>query len=203
MKRSSFVTTAALILGALLIATLSSCVGFPPQITTEPSPAAPPTEVTYNIGDKGPGGGIVFYDKGQKSGGWRYLEAAPADLAGTHVWITPNAQVPGAADGIGSGKNNTALIMKVSTGNSAAKACAEYSNNGMSDWFLPSVEELKLMFSNLHKSGLGAFSGSQYWSSTERAGTMNAIYINFGNADAQTTAFSKTSSFKVRPVRMF
>ena len=36
----------------------------------------------YAIGDEGPAGGIIFYDKGEYSDGWRYLEAAPAD-----VWI--------------------------------------------------------------------------------------------------------------------
>ena len=36
--------------------------------------------VDYKIGDEGPAGGVIFYDKGEYSDGWRYLEAAPADL---------------------------------------------------------------------------------------------------------------------------
>jgi transcriptional regulator with XRE-family HTH domain len=37
----------------------------------------------YKIGDTGPAGGLIFYDKGNNIGGWRYLEAAPADLGPT------------------------------------------------------------------------------------------------------------------------
>lgn len=32
------------------------------------------------VGDTGPAGGIIFYDKGSYSNGWRFLEAAPSDL---------------------------------------------------------------------------------------------------------------------------
>ena len=34
----------------------------------------------YKVGETGPAGGYVFYDKGEYSEGWRYFEAAPADL---------------------------------------------------------------------------------------------------------------------------
>ncbi|GHV80826.1 hypothetical protein AGMMS49944_26170 [Spirochaetia bacterium] len=30
----------------------------------------------YKVGDTGPAGGLIFYDKGNSRGGWRYLEAA-------------------------------------------------------------------------------------------------------------------------------
>lgn len=51
-------------------------------VTEEPAepqdPAEPeaPEEPEYLIGDTGPAGGIVFYDKGDYSDGWRYLETA-------------------------------------------------------------------------------------------------------------------------------
>jgi hypothetical protein len=50
----------------------------PPAPAPDPAPAAL-LAPTYKIGDTGPAGGFVFYDKGNNSGGWRYLEAAPED----------------------------------------------------------------------------------------------------------------------------
>jgi hypothetical protein len=39
------------------------------------TPAVPATPAkTYKIGNTVPGGGLVFYDKGNASGGWRYME---------------------------------------------------------------------------------------------------------------------------------
>ncbi len=41
--------------------------------------------IRFPIGDTGPAGGIVFYDKGYYSDGWRYLEATPRDQ-GEYNW---------------------------------------------------------------------------------------------------------------------
>ena len=45
----------------------------------------PSDEAKYAIGDSGPAGGIIFYDKGDYSYGWRYLEAAPKNQ-GRNTW---------------------------------------------------------------------------------------------------------------------
>ena len=39
-----------------------------------------PVQSDYKIGDIGPAGGYIFYDRGYYENGWRYLEAAPADM---------------------------------------------------------------------------------------------------------------------------
>ncbi len=54
---------------------------------------------SYEIGDKGPAGGYVFYDKGSYSDGWRYLEAAPNDL----VLIGSEPSVDSSASGYATG----------------------------------------------------------------------------------------------------
>ncbi|MDR1220561.1 MAG: DUF1566 domain-containing protein [Treponema sp.] len=47
-------------------------------------------------GVPGPAGGYVFYDKGEYSGGWRYLECAPEDnnysFGGYEDWYLPSVK---------------------------------------------------------------------------------------------------------------
>jgi len=122
----------------------------------------------YKIGDRGPAGGWIFYDKGEYSNGWRYLEAAPEDQ-GRAEWGCYEKSIPGAkGTAIGTGKANTAAIIK-SCGQSgiAAKLAADYRGGGKSDWFLPSKDELSLMYENLYLTGVGGFAVDYYWSSSE------------------------------------
>jgi hypothetical protein len=122
----------------------------------------------FSVGDRGPAGGWIFYDKGTYSNGWRYLEAAPVDLAAS-VWTYVPIGYTDAPDwDIGTGKANTAIITgQNGHGNCAAQLCIDYVVSGCDDWFLPSVEELNKMYENLKAKGVGGFSNSIYWSSTE------------------------------------
>ena len=84
MLRKSFFIT-CLLMFALFAICLVSC-----DDDNDESVAA--TAIVYKVGDEGPAGGIIFYDcdadneddnaDGLESSecGWRYLEAAPADL---------------------------------------------------------------------------------------------------------------------------
>ena len=47
------------------------------------------------------------------------------------------------------------------------KLCYDLVLNGYDDWFLPSKDELNLMYNNLHKKGLGCFGSFSFWSSSE------------------------------------
>ena len=120
------------------------------------------------FGDTGPAGGLVFYDKGKFSDGWRYLEAAPSDQSTDIKWYNESDVTAGAtAKGIGSGKANTAtIISQQGKGSYAAALCADLELGGYDDWFLPSEDELDLMYKNLQKAGLGSFTSTWYWSST-------------------------------------
>ncbi len=141
----------------------------------------------YLVGDTGPGGGIIFYDKGSYSDGWRYLEAAPEDQSDGATWCGGGfweykALLTGATDrALGKGKKNTAAIIKAcAEADIAAKICTDYRGGGKSDWFLPSLDELGLMYTNLYKAGVGGLNGGGYWSSTEYD-VDRKHYQNFGS----------------------
>jgi len=156
---------------------------------------------SYKIGDKGPGGGYVFYDKGNSKGGWRYLETAPSDILDAK-WGCFGKSIPGASGtAIGTGKVNTAAIIRsCSEQEIAAKEAAGYRGGGKNDWFLPSKDELDLMYKNLKKNGVGGFSLDGYWSSSADDARL-AWWQSFDGGDQYKEL--KEGEIRVRPVRAF
>jgi len=182
-----------------------------PQPTPAPAaqPAAKPPEAPaqYKIGDRGPAGGIVFYDKGNNNDGWRYMEAAPVDFLNAE-WGAYGISVTGTGTGIGSGKQNTELIIAALNQNKesgkAAQLCKVYTQGGYRDWFLPSKDELDLMYKNLKQSNLGGFQSGYYWSSSQYSGNI-AWYQGFrdGNQLDHSKSLYKRNKCYVRAVRAF
>jgi len=130
------------------------------------------SQPSYALGDNGPAGGIVFYDKGSYSDGWRYLEVAPASTEWEdEEWGSYETWIGGTGTGIGTGKSNTAKIVKWLNSHSerdrAAQLCDALDYGGYKDWFLPSKDELNLMYENLCLEGVGGFVDNYYWSSSE------------------------------------
>ena len=87
----------------------------------------------------------------------------------------------------------------------AAKACDAYSIevNGViyDDWFLPSKDEMNLMYINMYRNGLGAFKNyKKHWSSSEGSNNSAwAQYFGSGNQDN----YNRGSDYYVRPIRAF
>ena len=177
----------------------------------------------YSIGDEGPAGGLVFYDKGFYSDGWRYLEVAPSDIGSFvfgYYWPDKekNEQV-GTSPFVGSGKFNTESLVKCmdidgkayptneyfggTVVEYAARKCLDYEYEGYDDWFLPSREELNLMYENLYKKGLGSFTYDYYgyWSSSE-SGADNA-WIEPCNNRYYDLTLKRSDKSRVLPIRAF
>jgi TolB-like protein len=146
-------------------------------VPTQNQPNTPETLSTstpqaYKIGDTGPAGGIIFYDKGNNSGGWRYLEAAPMGAEFQAVWSVRDIRVDNTKASIGYGKQNTKYIVetfKQTAGewDSAPLKINDLVLNGFNDWFLPSRDELDQMYGTLKRKDIGDFRNEIYWSSTE------------------------------------
>ncbi|GHU04431.1 hypothetical protein FACS1894147_09570 [Spirochaetia bacterium] len=173
------------------------------KVSAPAAPAAP----AYKVGDTGPAGGLIFYDKGNSSGGWRYLEAAPEETEMNVIWWPDSGswQIKGGPE-VGLGKTNTKELMeefnKRGGGfDTAIRECDDLSVNGFDDWFLPSKDELNFMYGNLHRRGLGGFRKEQYWSSTVSGDSIP--YLNFSDGMWGNWFQAVWNKKRVRAVRQF
>ena len=110
--------------------------------------------------------GIIISTEDQSQGNinWQIGTYSPEEQT-TYFNITNSIY-----EEIGYGKANTDLIIQTqnSTGLpfEAANLTIEYSNDGYDDWFLPSIDELEIVY-NLRFSLNGLFTNDYYFSSTE------------------------------------
>ncbi len=170
----------------------------------------------YAVGDKGPGGGIIIYDvdADNNSGdadklkssecGWRFLETSTT-TANEHIAVqyfsTNESGSYGTKTGLGEGKSNTEKLTPSEC--PAAKVCADYSVKNAygiiyDDWFLPSLEELKIVLN----SGKVTIAQSTVCMSSSEAGTGICHYCYYSDGCAYDTGAFSDSGESI-PVRSF
>jgi len=184
-------------------------VGF--LFLTACDPAVPePKNTTHEIGEVF-GGGVVFHVWKDSTGIQHGLVVDKVDLSTGKEWsnianVLVGTEAQNASDGL---KNSKAITQQSGHTNSAASLCLNSTNSGQNDWFLPSIEELKLLWNNRVKvnESLSAISGASilpatanYWSSTEYVAN-NAWYLfySIGKADYDEKSFLNY----VRAIRKF
>ena len=118
----------------------------------------------YAIGDTGPAGGTIFHIDDQTC-----YECAPASTQGyspySKTYFSANV---GTSTNVGTGEaNTTKIVNSYGTGDYAARYCYDLTSGGYSDWFLPSIDELNLMYTNLYLNGLHDLYEENYMSSSE------------------------------------
>jgi hypothetical protein len=173
--------------------------------------------LTYAIGDRGPADGFVFY---VTDDGLHGLEAAPEDIGGNAtatpvVWGCSGTLLSGMNElGVGSGAHNTSQRDLCDDPTTAAKSAAAYVHNGYTDWFLPSKDELNLMYENLADSNssqsnsgpddpnnVGGFASSYYWSSSQY--NSGYAWVQYFDNGFQFNYLNKYFTYGVRAVRAF
>jgi hypothetical protein len=171
---------------------------------------------TCAIGNVAPGGGYVFYVSptvinvatGISSGGI-YLATAPRTWGGTAAdpnatWGCSGTNISGTSSDVGSGAENTRLINAgCATAGIASRLAADSTAEDFTDWFVPSIGELNLIYSNLKVNSLSNLDGTGYWSSTQNATnpTTSGVSQDFSmGASGQT---NKGNNPSVRPIRAF
>ena len=179
------------------------------------------------VGVVGPGGGVIFFvDYNDQYVGLNYLEAAPqgwsnglpnvnlgdvtGEIPGTATvdpkmkWCSNTSSLLGlnawSNSAVGAGASNTSTADTTCAGG-AIQAASDYAGGSQSDWFLPSVGEAMLMYTNLRQQGVGGFASDYYWSSSEYDATSAWIQLFFGGP--QFSDYGKASTLYVRPVRVF
>ncbi len=161
------------------------------------------------IGDSGPAGGTLVYDKGNNDNGWRFLEAANADNGSTLFWSDVDlSPALNTREEIGYGVSNTAaIIAQAGHTASAAKICDVYEPaSGFGDWFLPSRAELYRMWEILWRDlNDSSFAGGGFYLSSSESDYKRAWtkYFSGTYSDPYEIDGFKSTAYNVRAIRAF
>ena len=139
--------------------------------------------VAWNDGN---GGGLVFADVDQST-------SAPWGCQGTFITLTQT--------GFGTGATNTqAIVDNCADLSTAARICHDLTLNGYDDWFLPSKDEMSMVY-NIILPAIDIF----YWTSSE-ASADNAYAVGRSSGAGVIglpPGTAKSTLYRVRAVRVF
>ena len=168
---------------------------------------------THYIGEAF-GGGVIFHLWKDAQGVEHGLIIDKTDLSTAQVWSNIDATLIGPSaqsswDGL---SNSNAIVSQAGHTSSAASICLNSTNGAQSDWYLPSVQELNMLWNNYYTvarsltqiSGATQLQPAGYWSSTE-ADYANAWFFIFGSGATgyYSSKDATPYAYYVRAVRAF
>ena len=164
---------------------------------------------THYIGEEY-GGGVIFHLWKDNAGVEHGLIVALTDQSISQAWSNvTSAEIGTSAQSSWDGlSNSNSIVGQAGHTSSAAKLCLDLVSGGQSDWYLPSIQELNMLWNNYYTvtralsqiSGATQLSNSVYWSSSEDDDNDAwAFYFDTGS----TYSNDKTDADCVRAVRAF
>lgn len=157
------------------------------------------------------GGGVIFHLWKDSTGTEHGLIVDKSDLSNSvwsnndQTWVGLQAQ--SSWNGL---KNSNGIVGQSGHTNSAAALCLNSNRGGQSDWYLPSMHELNLLWNNYFTvartlsqiSGATELEPDYYWSSTEdKVNLLSAWVFNFFHGE--TINYTKGYLGYVRAIRAF
>lgn len=157
----------------------------------------------FNIGDYHQGGIIFYLEPDGKHG----LIVLPDDLSDNIRWSDQIGLVNASSSY--DGKTNTSnIISELGSAGFAAFACDTLNAGNYNDWYLPSIDELSLLFQKKYLINSILFAdedestepidNNKYWSSTEKDDERTYI-MDFG----AISIGNKNEEISIRPIRAF
>ncbi|MEE8877202.1 DUF1566 domain-containing protein [Pseudomonas helleri] len=142
------------------------------------------------LGEFWPGQGGIYAGIRQYADGLRHVVFSAEDV-GEHEWGAYGVEVE-ASSRI-DGRINS-QVLTANGGHPAASAAANYTADGLTDFYLPSIGELSHGWQFIPEH----FKRDWHWSSTQRSAD-NAFYVYFDDGDQN--GYGKSNELRVRPVR--
>jgi hypothetical protein len=160
------------------------------------------------------GGGVIFQLDQDSLGNQHGLIVAIKDIRPSIAWSNvelsldnPNQRRYKSFDGL---QNSIDIVNQPGHIASCAKLCLDYNYDGYDDWYLPSIDELRLLSDqryNVNKTLYNIpnseviINAGYYWSSTSTILSNTAYYFNM-ELDISDPAI-KSKLHSIRPIRKF
>ena len=138
---------------------------------------------TSDFGSVGPGAG-----KGYKYCSGKNVDAAIPNASGTLI---------------GTGYPNTSAMLTMCKSGDAAEQVRGYKGGQLTDWSLPSKDELNALYYYTGRNAIGGFATDIYWSSSQGNEYHFRAWYQFLGNGGQNDGYENDYTLGVRPVRAF